>query len=148
MQLVMSQQNSFEKLEEFLERMSGQFDQSGRPWDLRQFSPMEAFGSIDLVDTGEEFVALVDVPGFEKDDIDVRITDQTLQIDAERRREIEAESANYLQQERTHESVSRRITLPDAVDVGAVDARLDNGVLRVTIGKAEPAESGQPIEIE
>ncbi|PSP93581.1 hypothetical protein BRC91_08255 [Halobacteriales archaeon QS_4_62_28] len=148
MQLIMSQQNSFEKLEEFLERMSGQFDQSGRPWDLRQFSPMEASGSIDLADTGEEFVALVDVPGFEKDDIDVRITDQTLQIDAEYRRKIEAESANYLQQERTHESVSRRITLPNAVDVDAVDARLDNGVLRVTIGKAEAAESGQPIEIE
>jgi len=145
---AMSERNLFDELERFFERMSEQFDQSGRSWGLDQWSQMASSGSVDLLDQGEEFVALIDLPGFEKDDIDVRIRDRTLHIDAERHSEIDEEPDEYIRKERSHESVSRRIELPDAVDMDAVDARLDDGILRLTIGKAEPTTSGESIEIE
>jgi len=144
----MSQRNPFEELEELFERMSRQFDESAGRWDWSQWTPRERSASMDLVEHDEEFVVTMDLPGFEKDDVDVRISDQTLHIDAEHATEIDEEEPNYIHHERSHKAVSRRVHFPDAVDAEAVDATLSNGVLTVTVGKAEPSASGQRIEIE
>jgi len=144
----MSQRNPFEELEEFFDRMSRQFEESSGRWDWSQWSPQQRSASIDLVDRDDEFEVTMDLPGFEKDEIDVRITDQTLHVDAEREEAVDEEQSNYIHHERSRESVSRRVHFPDAVDAVAVDATLSNGVLTVTVGKSEPIESGQEIEIE
>lgn len=144
-----------EELERFFERMSRQFDDAPRMWN-----PSESLGrwasefgtmAIDLVERDEEFVATIDMPGFERDDIDIRVSDHTLRIEAERREgldeETDEEEVRYIRHERRHESVERLVRLPDNVDTEGVTAKMKNGVLTVTLPKLE-AEDAREIDIE
>ncbi|WP_379796949.1 Hsp20/alpha crystallin family protein [Haloplanus sp. GCM10025708] len=129
--------------------MSEQFDQSSR-WKETPFGVESGESmSIDLEDRDDEFVVTADLPGFDKDDIDVQLTDDTLEIHADHEEEHEEEQeGRYIRQERTRRSMSRSIRLPEAVDKSEVTAEYDNGVLTVTLPKATPSEGGEQVEIE
>jgi len=143
--------NPFEELERLFERMSRQFEESSRAWEPmtplgRWTSGLEAM-AIDLVEHDDEFVATVDLPGFERDDVEIRVTDHTLRIDADREESAEEGGEEYLRHERRHESMHRSIQLPEEVDADEVSARMKNGVLSITLPKLE-AEETREIEIE
>jgi HSP20 family protein len=139
--------NPFDELERLFERMSRQFDEATGMWNAETpFGRMESM-SIDLVETDDEFVVTADLPGFERDDVDIQVTDHTLRIEAEHEEATEEHEADYLRRERRHESVHRSIRLPDEVDKEAVEARMKNGVLTVTLPRLE-AEEARSIEIE
>lgn len=142
--------NPFEQLERMFERMSRQFEEATAEWE-----PEESFGlgalrsfDVDVADREDEFVVTADLPGFEKDDIDVRLSDRTLRIHAKREEATEAEEENYIRRERRQRSTSRSITLPGPVMSDDVDASHTNGVLTVTIPKDTTTAEGRPIEIE
>ncbi len=156
-----SRRNPFDGLEELFERMSRQFESAARAWDTSSeempaspdeggFGMMttESSAGLDLADHDDEFVVTVDVPGYEKDDIDVRLTDDTLHIEGERERETDEEQENYLRRERQRRSFSRRVRLPEPVDTDEASARVQNGVLTITLGKEEPGRDSRSIEIE
>ena len=132
------------------DRMSRQFEEATSQWGE---SDWELFGSrgeaaIDVLDEADAFVVTVDVPGFERDDIDLRVADQTLWIDCEKA-EAEAEGdETYLRRERRHASMRRSVRLPAPVKPEEVTAKLKNGILTVTVPKAEPASGSRKIEIE
>lgn len=136
--------NPFEEVEQLFERMSRQFEEAGGDWSLL-VSPSSA--SVDVAERAEEFVVTVDLPGFEKEDIDLRLTDGTLHITAEHAEEREEETGTYVRKERRHESVSRSVRLPDPVDEDDVSASFNNGVLTVTLPKLQPGESPERIDI-
>lgn len=143
--------NPFEELERLFERMSRQYDEASRRWGSdgpfgwgeAEFEPM----AIDLVERDDEFVVTVDLPGFEKDDVDLRVTDHTLRIEAEREEATEEGDERYLRRERRHESATRSIRLPEEVDTESVTARMNDGVLTVTLRKLE-AEQARSIDIQ
>jgi HSP20 family protein len=151
-----SSRNPFEEVERLFERLSRQFEEASRDWDaegpLAEWrSGVEAM-AVDLVEHDGEFVVTVDLPGFDRDDVDVQVTDHTLTIEAEHEEEAteegdEREEGRYLRHERRRESTRRSIRLPDAVDTGAVTARMNNGVLTVTLPKVD-ADTGRSIEVE
>jgi HSP20 family protein len=139
-------------VERMFEQMSRQFDEAAQLWS-RQGGMTSGFGlgrmGIDLADEGEEFVVTADVPGFEKDELDVRIADDTLSIQAMREHETEQQDGTYIQSEREHRSLSERVRFPEPVTEDALSATLQNGVLTIRVPKAEPTEvSGQVVEIE
>lgn len=134
-------------MEEWFERMSRQFEEAASWWDREEMFPTSTLPRVDLVDRTEEFLVTVDLPGFTAEEVDVKITDQTLSIDAERSSETEQSDETYLRRERHHASVSRQLGLPAAVEADAVSASMSDGVLTVTIPKAEPAPEGRRIEI-
>jgi HSP20 family protein len=143
--------NPFEELERLFERMSRQFDDATRTWEAEGpfggwRTEMESV-SIDLADTDDEFVVTADLPGFERDDVDIRVTDHTLRIEADREEATEEHEAEYLRRERRHESVRRSIRLPDEVDKDAVTATMKNGVLTVTLPRLA-VEEARSIDIE
>lgn len=143
--------NPFEELERLFERMSRQFDDASRRWESegpfgRWMSEFESM-AIDLVEHDDEFLVTVDLPGFERDDVEIRITDHTLRIEAEHETAMEEEEEQYLRHERRHESTQRSIRLPDEVDKEGVKARMKNGVLTITLPKRE-AEEAHTVEIE
>lgn len=147
--------NPFEDLERFFDRMSRQFDEMTYVWDVDE--PFAAWRSeaesmaIDLVERDDEFVVTVDLPGFEREEVDVEVTDHTLRIEAEKEEVTDEERAEgegrFIRHERRHESTRRSIRLPDAVDTENVSARMKNGVLTVTMPRHE-AEEAKGIEIE
>ncbi|WP_255150409.1 Hsp20/alpha crystallin family protein [Halorarius halobius] len=146
----MARYNPFEELSEIFDRMSRQFDETTDTWQS-EFGDWSLTGrtpSLDLVEHDDEFRVTVDLPGYTKSDVDVRVTDHTLHIEAERSEEAEESNDHYLRRERSHRQVGRQIHLPESVDADAVEATMKNGVLTITVPKAEPATQGHAIEIE
>ena len=99
----------------------------------------------DIQDAGDHFLLEVDVPGVKAEDINVTMEDGVLNIEGERRHEERTEEKGYSRIERSFGSFHRRFSLPDTANADAIDAKVDNGVLRITIGKTEKA---QPRRIE
>jgi HSP20 family protein len=98
--------------------------------------------AFDLYESGDHLVAVVELPGMRKEDIDISLHDGTLTISGERKRE----STNGEAARRTERYVGtfrRSITLPTRVDAGKVSATYENGILKVTLPKAEEAKPKQ-----
>jgi HSP20 family protein len=98
--------------------------------------------ALDLYETGDHFVAVVELPGMRKEDIDISLHDGTLTINGERKREINnGETAQRT--ERYVGTFRRSIALPTRVDASKVSATYQNGILKVTLPKAEEAKPKQ-----
>ncbi len=133
------------------ERMSRQFEDM--PWNWQsEFGEQPLWSespSVDLAERDEEYVVTVDLPGFDKDEITVQLSDRTLQIKAERSEETDQRDERFIRQERSHRSVSRSISIPEQVREDDVSASYNNGVLTVTLPKTgTDGESGRRIDIE
>ena len=125
--------------------MARQFDEATRRWGesdaMRFLQPQSEAMSLDLVEHDDEFVVTVDMPGFERDDVDLKVTDKTLRIAGEHEESVEEDEDRYLRRERHHETVRRSITLPTEVDTEGVTAKMNHGVLTVTLPKLDVEES-------
>lgn len=135
----MARDNPFEKIEEMLQRMDQEL--GADPFGMGA-SPV----SVDVRDRGDAFVVTADLPGFEKEDIEVTLADRTLRIEAEHDAAVSTEG-EYVRRERRHESASRSVRLPEAVAEEGIEAAHSNGVLTVTLPKQD-AEGGTQIDIE
>src|SRR5215468_1774988 len=95
--------------------------------------------ALDLYESGDHFLAVVELPGLRKEGIDISLHDGTLTISGERNRE----SNNGEKAQRTERYVGtfrRSIALPTQVDVSKVSATYQDGILKVTLPKAEEAK--------
>ncbi len=98
--------------------------------------------ALDLYESGDHFVAVVELPGMHKEDIDISLHDGTLTISGERKHE----SNNGETAQRTERYVGtfrRSIALPNRVNANKVSATYEDGILRVTLPKAEEAKPKQ-----
>jgi HSP20 family protein len=141
----MRRSNPFEEIERTFERMSRQFDEMGRQWDGWPPSGMQVRShdvSVDVADYDDSVVVMADLPGYEREEIDLTIDGDRLSIAASRTRESESGDAagEYVRRERRSESVRRSVTLPAAVDESAASATYTNGVLTVRLPKLETDE--------
>ncbi|GGM61877.1 HSP20 family protein [Halarchaeum rubridurum] len=147
----MPRRNPFDDIDRLFDRLNRQFEDAAEMLDDERGDALTGGFAADVEDAGDEFVVTVDLPGFEKEDVDVRVQDRALSISAERTTETEtggdeAEST-YVRRERHGESVSRRLTLPEPVDTDDVAATMKNGVLTVTLGKEDESD-GHRIDVQ
>lgn len=146
----MARDNPFAEIERLFERMSRQVEDASRRWsterDLAGRSA-ETSMAVDLVDDGDEFVVSADLPGYDRDDVDVGVTDRALRIEAERSESTDEEGEQFIHHERRHTSTRRSLRLPEAVATDGVTARMHNGVLTVTLPKLAAADATE-VEIE
>ncbi len=87
--------------------------------------------------TPEAVVVKAALPGAKADDVDITITGNTLTIKGETNSEEEIEREDYLYQERRYGSFNRILTLPNGLQSDKVEADFENGVLTLSIPKAE-----------
>ena len=87
----------------------------------------------DLAGTDAEYTVLIDVPGMPKESLDVKAEGDELRISGDRPPPVLPDGAEILRSERGVGRFSRTIRLPSEVDVTAVRAKLDAGVLRITL---------------
>ncbi|MFC1999996.1 Hsp20/alpha crystallin family protein [Chloroflexota bacterium] len=92
---------------------------------------------LDVVQDGEDFVIRASVPGVDPNDIKITIEDNVLGIRCHSVFEHPAEGSGYLLRERRTGSFYRALRLPDSVDTDKANPIYENGVLTVTIPKAE-----------
>ncbi|HTT15362.1 MAG TPA: Hsp20/alpha crystallin family protein [Thermoplasmata archaeon] len=81
-----------------------------------------------------------DLPGFAKDQIDVRVRGDVVEIRAENATASEGEERQFLRRERTYRGYERAIRLPEPVLGDKVEARYENGTLTVSVPKANPVQ--------
>ncbi len=104
--------------------------------------------AIDLKDEGDHFLVEADMPGIAKDQIKLHYKDNILTIRTERSEEKkeEDETKRYVVRERYSSSTMRQILIEN-VDPEEITAAMDNGVLRVKLGKKDKEPEVQPREI-
>lgn len=148
-----SPSNPFDELDRLFDQLQRNVEEAARWWETDQSAaalPSVTDVNVDLEDRDDELVLTADLPGFDADDIDVRVTDRTLQLSAEHEEteETEAEEGEYIRRERHRRSVSRRVSLPRSVDTDEIEADYQNGVLTVTLPTEAPESDGIEVEIE
>jgi len=92
---------------------------------------------LSVYEYADRFLVECDVPGVKLDDITVQLNDGVLEISGERRVREDNGGVKTTMNERRFTKFSRKLQLGKDVEVNGVDAELDNGVLRVTVPKAE-----------
>lgn len=102
---------------------------------------------VDLEETGTAYRARVDLPGVHREEVTIRFLDQDLEVQVDARKSIEGKRRNFVFQERIETSSRRRIPFPTSVVPEKADARLEDGVLTVTVPKRTPSPPHR-IEIE
>jgi len=93
--------------------------------------------AVDMYETDQDVVVKSSVPGVKPEDIDITITGDTLTIKGEAKSEEKVEEANYVRQERRYGAFSRSLTLPTTIVGDKAKAEFENGVLTLTLPKAE-----------
>ena len=102
---------------------------------------------IDIEEKDKEYLVEAEIPGVTKEEIDLSIEDKNLLIKVNRQEETDKSSKNYVHKERRTSSMSRSIRLANA-NLEAITAKIDNGILQITIPKADPVITSRKIEIE
>lgn len=92
---------------------------------------------IDMVQTEDELIVKATLPGLDPDDLDIQITGDTLTLRGEQKVEEEIEEAKYHMRERRYQSFSRSLRLPTTVVADKAQAEMKNGILTLTLPKAE-----------
>jgi len=101
--------------------------------------PMLAPYGVDIREDADHLYLEADMPGFKKDEIEITLENQTLTISGQHKDETQGDEVkgDWLLNERRYARFLRSFTLPPTVDEGKVDAKLADGVLKVTLNKRE-----------
>jgi HSP20 family protein len=95
----------------------------------------------DIYETKDGYVFKIELPGFKKEDIKVEFSGDTLTLSGERKQEEETKNENVHRLERSYGMFERSFTIPRNVDAKKIDATLKDGLLMLTIPKAEEAKT-------
>jgi HSP20 family protein len=96
--------------------------------------------AFEVKETNEAFVLKADVPGVLEPDLDIAVHSNVLTVSGTRKAEERTEGDSFALYERQYGSFSRSFSLPDTADGERVEAKLDNGVLTLTIWKKAEAK--------
>ena len=103
--------------------------------------------AVDLADTGDAFVVTAELPGVSKDNLDLTVTEDGVEIRAQVAEEEKREEKGYYFRERSHRMWFRRLPFPAEALPDRADAELKDGVLTVRVPKAEPAVARKPRKV-
>jgi HSP20 family protein len=106
------------------------------------FSP-----AVDVVERENAYLLKAEVPGLAPEDIDLQVENNVLSLRGERKYENEEEHAGYRRVERSYGTFVRSFVLPEGTDVDAVEAKVENGILTVTIPKVQTA-TARKVEVK
>ena len=152
--------DAFTSLDELEERMNRLFDSFmvsshygfpkgnsflGSQNDLLDFVP-----TVDLEEKEDHYLVKVDLPGLEKDKIDIKASGQLLTISGIRQNSSQSQDdhSGVFTQERSYGSFSRTISLPGLVEEYGIKAAYENGVLTVTLPKAAENKDSKKIAVQ
>lgn len=129
----------FAALQKEIERVFDNFDVwRGEPTG---FAP-----SMDVMETDEAIEVTTELPGIDKDDVEISLSNDVLTIRGEKNVEKEKKDRSYRLIERSYGAFERSLALPPGIDAGAIKASMDKGVLKITLPKP-PAAQAQKIKI-
>lgn len=94
----------------------------------------------DILETKDEYVFKMELPGISREEVNIEIEDGTLTVKGEKKEEQEVEKDNFHRYERCYGSFSRSFSLPKNINDTKIVANMKNGILELRIPKAEEAK--------
>jgi len=113
---------------------------------LQRFSDQSWAPVMDIVESEKDFTVKAELPGMKKEDIKINIENNILSIEGERKTESEEKGKTFHRIERSYGQFYRAISLPKHVDDAKIKAEFNDGLLTITLPKAETAKT-KAIEI-
>lgn len=98
---------------------------------------------MDMYQTADEIVVKATIPGIDPEDVDITIAGDVLTIKAETKAEEESKDTDYFYRERRHGSATRTVSLPGDLQTDKAEASFENGILTLSIPKAEEVKPKQ-----
>jgi HSP20 family protein len=92
---------------------------------------------VDVYETDQDVVLKASIPGAKSEDIDISIVGDTLTVKGHMEETAEVKEERYVRRERRYGSISRTLTMPTAIQADKAEAKFENGVLTLTMPKAE-----------
>ena len=129
----------FRDMEDLMERF---LDEDGDGWNSRMLAP-----PLDMIETEKTISLKLDLPGVSPKEIDVQVSGNQLIVSGERKEEREEKGETFHRVERRTGRFSRSILLPCDVQDDKVDAKYQDGVLKITLPKTSEATT-RHIEIK
>ena len=104
---------------------------------LMRFQDNISEPSINIQDKGSEYLLTAALPGIPKDGIEVHISNNEIEIEAEASADKEEKDKGYIYKEHGYQSFYRRMPLPPGILADKAEARMNDGILEVTLPKKE-----------
>lgn len=144
--IVKKRQNELSYLDDIFENFRREVETALRPLQTGFRFPSLFDGETriplcDMADKGDLFELHLEVPGIEKEKINVKATANSVEIAAEQSEKSEGKRKGYLYSERSHKSFYRRIPVPEEIVSSKIDASMSNGILTIKLPKKNPARA-------
>ena len=91
--------------------------------------------TLDLEDRGKDFLLTAEIPGFKKEEIEIQVQDDTVEIRGNRRTSQDEKVKGYVRKERSSEQFYRRVRLPEQIKADSSQATLKDGLLELVLPK-------------
>lgn len=129
--------NPFDEMERMQQQMQHMF--RNRAFNPAGFSPR-----MDVTEQPGKYVVSLDLPGMDKDKIDIKLTDNLLTVSGERKFEQETQDRQYHRVEQSYGYFERSIPVPEDVKPDGISARYEKGVLTLELARQEAAKASAP----
>jgi len=130
------------RMQNYMEQMFRTFPALESRFGVGTFSPLT-----DVAEEDDKVIVTTDLPGVDRENIELNLKDNVLIVSAGKGKEDETEKEGYLRKERSFMRYYREIPLPEGVTEEGASAQLKNGVLTVTLPKTKSV-AGKRIRIE
>jgi HSP20 family protein len=146
--------------ESFFDNFRRDLERMMRPWPMMMMnwegmpssSLFEArdmrMALYDLVDRGDKYELQVEVPGIEKEKIDVKATRYSVEISGKHSEKTEEKDKRYLYTERLYRSFYRNVSVPEEIIPSKVIARVENGILKLELPKRIPTKREDETKVD
>jgi HSP20 family protein len=141
---VLTRWEPFREFATLQDRMNRLFRESYNDAGAEQSLTSSSFApAVDVYEDEHQVTLKIEVPGIDEKDIDVRVENNTLTVQGERKIEREEKEENYRRVERQYGSFTRTFTLPQTVESEKVSATYDKGILKISLPKKAEAKPKQ-----
>jgi len=104
--------------------------------------------AVNIKENGKQFNIELAAPGFAKGDFKISLEDDLLTVSAEKKEEMEEKDERFTRREYRYNSFSRSFTLPQSTNGEKVDAKYEDGILKLVLPKKETAKVSNKKEIK
>lgn len=96
--------------------------------------------SVNIKEEKEQFIVSLAAPGLKKDDFKIKIDENMLTISSEKETEDKEENEKYTRKEYSYESFTRSLSLPDEIKKDKIDAKYEDGILKIILPRTEASK--------